>query len=262
MIALYQPRQSMLHRLHPLTKLVGSFGLIALALGVGFDWFPLVMFMAVLLPLSALGHVARPFLRTSLRLVLPFVISLFLIQSLFFPEGNTILARLGPLSIKAEGVRFAFASSARILLIIGALLLTLLTTHPGMLMLGLAQKGFPPTLAYVIVTTLQIVPLMRDRADHIIDAQRSRGMETQGSPLRRARALLALAGPLVLGSLLDVEERTLALEARAFSSTTPRTSLYDVRDPVTERVLRWLIVLLIVAVIGFRVVGALWAAWL
>ncbi|HEY0738123.1 MAG TPA: energy-coupling factor transporter transmembrane component T [Herpetosiphonaceae bacterium] len=257
MIALYQPRSSPLHRLHPLTKLTFSFGLIVVALGAGIDWVPLALYLLVLIPLSILGGVVRPFLSISLRLLLPFAISLFVIQSLFFPEGTTILARLGPLSIKAEGVRFAFASTVRILLITGALLLTLLTTHPGVLMSGLVQKGMPPTLAYVVVTTLQIVPQMRERANLIVDAQRSRGLETQGSLLRRARALLPMIGPLVLGGLLDVEERTLALEARAFSATTPKTSLFELPDPAYERVLRWIILLSIVAIIGLRLVEAL-----
>jgi energy-coupling factor transport system permease protein len=257
MIALYQPRSSLLHRLNPVTKLVISFGMIVAALAIPFDWAPLVLYVLVLVPLSLLGGVARAFLSTSLRLLLPFAISLFVIQSLFFPEGSTILARLGPLSIKAEGVRFAFGSTVRILLITGSLLLTLLTTHPGMLMTALTQKGVPPALAYVIVTTLQIVPQMRQRASTIVDAQRARGLETEGSLPRRARALLPLLAPLVLGSLVDVEERSLALEARAFGARTPKTSLFALADPPGERVLRWCILLLMVAVITFRLVEAL-----
>jgi energy-coupling factor transport system permease protein len=257
MMTLYQPRQSPMHRLNPVTKLVISFGLIVLALGLPVDWAPLLLFVVVLLPLSLLARVGRPFLRISLTLLLPFAISLFLIQSLFFPEGSTILARLGPLSVKAEGVRFAFASTVRILLITGAMLLTLLTTHPGILMTALAQKGMPPALAYVIVTTLQIVPQMRQRAATIVDAQRARGLETQGSLVLRARALLPLVGPLVLGSLVDVEERSLALEARGFSSTTPKTSLYMIADPLPERIFRWCVVLLMVGMILFHIVRAL-----
>lgn len=255
MIALYQPGTSPLHRLHPVSKLVFSLGLIALALGSGWFWAPLLAYL-LLLPLSALGGVLRPFMRISLRLVLPFVISLFLIQSLFFPEGSTLLARIGPLAIKAEGVRFAVASSLRILLIIGALLLTLLTTHPGLLMLGLTEKGLPPTLAYVIATALQLVPLLRERAQLIIDAQRARGLETEGAVWRRLRALLPLIGPLVLGALLDVEQRTLAIEARAFNAPTRRTSLYELRDPLPERLLRWSVALLALALLGTRLVEA------
>ena len=164
---------------------------------------------------------------------------------------------MGPLTIKAEGVRFAFASSVRILLITGALLFTLLTTHPGEMMTALVQTGVPSTLTYVIVTTLQILPQLRDRASTIVDAQRSRGLETEGSLLVRTRALVPLIGPLVLGALLDVGERALALEARGFSATTPKTSLFVVSDPTWERVLRWSILLLIVVMLGFRLWEAL-----
>ena len=257
MMTLYQPEQSILHRLHPLTKLTISFGLIVLALGAVVDWAPLVIFVLVLMPLSIVAHVGRSFLSTSLRLLLPFAVSLFLIQSLFFPEGTTVLAQLGPLSIKAEGVRFAFATTVRVLLITGALLLTLLTTHPGALMSALMQKGLQPALAYVIVTTLQTVPQMRQRAALIIDAQRARGLETEGSLLHRARALLPLLGPLVLGAIVDVEERSLALEARAFSSRTPKTSLFEIADPPGERIFRWIILLAMVGIILARLVQAL-----
>jgi energy-coupling factor transport system permease protein len=231
--------------------------MIAVALGSGVDWAPLVLYLFVLLPLSLVARVGRIFVTTNLRLLLPFALSLFIIQSLFFTEGTTIIASFGPFNIKAEGIRFAFASTVSILLISSSLLLTLLTTHPGLLMTGLVQKGFPPQLAYVIVTTLQIVPQMRERAATIIDAQRARGMETEGSFAVRFRALIPLVGPLVLGSLLDVEERSLALEARGFSATTPKTSLYVLTDPLAERILRWLIVLGIVAVIVYRLFEAL-----
>lgn len=252
MIGLYQPRTSAVHRLNPLTKLSISFGLIVLALGLPADWAPLAVFVFILVPLSMAAQVTGAFLSSSLRLLLPFAISLFVIQSLFFPEGQQVLARLGPLTIKAEGVRFAFASSVRILLITGALLFTLLTTHPGEMMTALVQAGVPSSLTYIIVTTLQIVPQLRDRASTIVDAQRSRGLETEGSLLVRTRALLPLVGPLVLGALLDVGERALALEARGFSATTPKTSLVLVPDSQWQRVLRWSIVLLIVAMLGLR----------
>jgi energy-coupling factor transporter transmembrane protein EcfT len=49
----------------------------------------------------------------------------------------------------------------------------------------MAMRGMSPSLTYIIVSTLQILPQMRNKANTIIDAQRSRGLETQGS-LRRS----------------------------------------------------------------------------
>jgi len=66
-------------------------------------------------------------------------------------------------------------------------------------------------------------------------------MDTEGSVLRRARGVVPLAGPMVLGALSDVEERTMALEARAFSAPARRTPVRLLPDSVTQRALRWLI---------------------
>lgn len=253
---LFQPRASAIHALHPLTKLVVAFAVLLLALSAGGPWLPLALYGTLLL-VAALARVAQAFMSTSLRTVLPFAVSLFVIQSLFFGEGGTVLARLGPLAIREEGVWFAFAGSARILTIAGALLLVLLTTHPSALLAGLVQKGAPPQLAYVIGSTLLLVPQLQARAQQIGDAQRARGLRTDGSLVRRGRALVALAAPLVIGALVDVDERTLALEARSFNAAGPKTSLHDVPDTALDRLLRWGTALLLVAVVAVRLAGAL-----
>jgi energy-coupling factor transport system permease protein len=168
---------------------------------------------------------------------------LFLIQGLLWPGGSPV-ARLGPLSLKAEGLAFALASTGRILMIVSSFLLLALSTRPDLLMIALAQRGFPSTLSYIVVTTIQIVPYFQGKARAILDAQRSRGLETEGGLRRRVRALLPLIVPLVLSSILDVEERAIALEARAFGRRGTKTSLQELSDSRAQSVLRWAILAL------------------
>ncbi len=97
-------------------------------------------------------------------------------------------------------------------------------------MSDLTRRGLPGQFAYVIISTLQILPQMQAKAQTIIAAQRSRGLDTESSFLRRAGSLVPLVGPLVFGSLVEVEERAIAIEARGFTSTHPKTSLYDIPD--------------------------------
>jgi energy-coupling factor transport system permease protein len=73
--------------------------------------------------------------------------------------------------------------------------------------------------------------------------------------LRRGRALVPLIGPIVLGSLIDVRERTFALEARAFGARKTRTAYRVVDDPPIDRWLRWLIVLGFVLLIAAALAG-------
>ena len=92
---------------------------------------------------------------------------------------------------------------------------------------------------------------MVERARLVVDAQRSRGLDTEGGVWRRAAGVVPLVGPVVIGALHAVEARSLALEARAFGRPGPRHLLWAPADPGPERVARWLVlVALVVAVIG------------
>jgi energy-coupling factor transport system permease protein len=69
--------------------------------------------------------------------------------------------------------------------------------------------------------------------------------------------MLPLLSPLVLGMFTDVEERSTAMEARAFGSTARRTSLVPVPDSTVQRVSRWVFVLLALAAVATPIVMGL-----
>jgi len=163
------------------------------------------------------------------------------------------LFNVGPFALKEEGLVFALTSTGRILMVVTSFLWFAFTTRPDVLMSTLTQRGFSPSLAYIIVSTLQIVPRFRARAVAILDAQQSRGLDIGGSLPSRGRAVLPLVVPLVLSSLIDVEERALAIEARGFNHPGAKTSLTEVTEAAWEPVARWCIAIAAVAVVGLGV---------
>lgn len=239
---MYIDRDSGLHRLHPLTKLALAFATLVAGLALPWLWAPYALFLLVVVPLALWGRVAAPLLGAAWRIVLPFAISLFLIQG-FFWTGGTPLFEIGPFSLKQEGVLFAALMTGRILVIVSSFLLLTLSTRADALMIALSRRGAPPTLAYIILTTLQIIPRFREKAGTILDAQQARGLETGGSLGHRLRALLPLVQPLILGSIVDIEERAIALEARGFSRQGPKSYLLELNDSMAQLALRWLLVL-------------------
>jgi energy-coupling factor transport system permease protein len=82
-------------------------------------------------------------------------------------------------------------------------------------------------------------------------------MDTEGQFWQRARGVVPLAAPVVFGALTEVEERTMALEARAFSAPGRQTLLRIPADGALDRVLRWGAVLALVALVGLRISGRL-----
>lgn len=251
-LSFYVKSDSLLHRLNPLTKLTLVFSLILIAFGSPWYWTPHLIILLVIVPLSFLGKVQREYFQAAVRLILPAAGFLFVMQALFQPGGQTVLLRLWLLTITQESLMFAFSNAARIFVMVSSFTLFLLTTHPSELMSDLTRRGLPGQFAYVIISTLQIIPQMQAKAQTIIAAQRSRGLDTQSSFSKRVGALVPLVGPLVFGSLVEVEERAIAIEARGFTSKRPKTSLYEIPDSGLDKALRWGLAALVVASFASR----------
>jgi energy-coupling factor transport system permease protein len=112
-----------------------------------------------------------------------------------------------------------------------------------------------PRFAFVAAATVEAVPTLVERAATIGESQRARGLDTEGSVRARLRGLLPIVGPVIITSLTDVEERSLALESRAFSRPGRRHLLWSMPDTTWERGLRWLLLAALVALLVARATG-------
>jgi energy-coupling factor transporter transmembrane protein EcfT len=119
-------------------------------------------------------------------------------------------------------------------------------------MLALSQVGIPKSITYVVVTAIQIAPYFQARAIKIQEAQQSRGLQTEGNILIRSRALIPMILPLILASIVDVEERSIAIEARAFQSSNRKSSLYEISDSIEQQIIRYLLLALVILLIIIR----------
>lgn len=252
---IYIEGNSGLHKLHPLTKL--AFSGLCFACAAALPTLPrlLGMFGLVILPLAIWGRLTKAFVKACLLVVGPFLLSLSIIQG-FFHGGETLLFALGRFTYTLEGLMAGLLFAARLLVALGGTLLLMQSTDQAHLMQALTERGFPARIAYVVLTAIQIFPSFQDRAQVIMDAQQARGLELQTGALNRARLLLPMVGPLILGSVMNVSERAMALEARGFSSPAQKTSLHSLADTAAQRALRWLLVAAAAALLLWR----LWSA--
>lgn len=255
MQSIYVLKSSPLHTLHPLTKLAATVLFVIAAYMLPGLLSPLVLFGIVVL-LATIGGVVGNFLRTVLIGLLPITLSLFVIQGILFPPAGATPLPLGPITLTREGLAFAFVASTRLLVFTASILLLLRTTHPADLVFALTERGLPYSIGYILLVSLQIIPDMTARATAILDVQRSRGLETRGV-LRRIRSLAPLVGPLVVGALLDVEDRAMVLESRAYTVAGPKTSLRQLVDSRIQRAARLLFVCAIVGLIVGRIAGVI-----
>lgn len=255
MTTLYVDRASPVHRLNPVTKLVALLSLLVIVFAVPYWWASALVLLAVIMPAAVIARCGGRLAKLGGAILLPIVGVLVIVQGLTFPGGETPVWQWGVLTATAEGLMFALTIGARIIVLVLASILLVLTTHPGDLMSALTERGLSPKFSYIISSTLQLIPSFQDRANAILLAQQARGLAIPRNPLRRAGVLLPLLGPLVLGMFTDVDERSTAMEARGFGSTARRTSLIPVPDNAGQQVARWLMPAVAVAAI---VVGIVW----
>lgn len=252
----YIHRNSPVHKLNPLTKgvffcCVVTMAFAAPSVAIVFSLLGVVVIAAIV------AKVARNLAALVLKSTFLIVLLIFIVQGLFYPGSKAALWTIGPVTVWREGLDFATFTSARLITIIAATVLFILTTRAEDLVSEMMAHGLSRKLGYVVLMTMQIVPQMQARAAAILDAQRSRGLETEGSLIKRFRAYIPIVGPLVVGSIISLETRSLAIEARGFSSPTRRVRVEEIRDSRGEKVSRWAIAALTASFVVWR-----FASWI
>lgn len=251
---IYQAGSTAIHRLNPASKLVLAISLGISALAAHNVW----MQVGVLLLCLVLLAWARALTR-SIKAIYPFFLFfipiLFVVQSLFW-SGESQILRLGPVEVQVEGIRFSIEVTVRLITLLLGFYLLQATTRPGELVSDLERRGLPPRMAFVLLATLQAIDEMKEYAAAIMQAQQCRGVEVQGNLMLRLRAFFPIVSPLIIGSLLNVENRALALELRGFNAGVPKTFINTSDEQTWERFLRWGFIFLAVIILGIRL------AWL
>jgi energy-coupling factor transport system permease protein len=243
---------SWLHHRNPLTKLLA----LAFVLLSAFLLPPTVLIVLALIIVAAVwsAGLLRPTAR-AMRIPALLLLSILVVNGLFYPGATDVLVSFGPLAITREGLTFGLVSAGRILVAFLAAVAFLFTTLADDLLESLIARGASHRISFVVLSAVQMVPRMQERAGGILEAQQARGLSLGGSIVRRIRALVPLIGPVVLGSLVDVRERTFALEARGFGARPSRTAYRVVTDPPVDRWLRLGLVVGCVAVVVVAVTG-------
>ena len=232
----YRPGTGLLHRTHPFTTvtLAAAVSVLAFLLpGPAGPWMLVLALCAI-----AVAAQVTPALVTAAAFSAPFWVFLVVIHGVL---GGDFAA--------------ALVLAGRITAILTVFLLLLASVHPGRLVDAMLQRGVPFGFAYLLAATLQAVPQLQQRAATILAEQRCRGLRVGGSIWRRARAVVPLAVPLVLGALAEVDERALALEVRGAASEARRTPLEPPLDPPADRAARWLLLASVVGTAAWRVLA-------
>ena len=240
-IGQYYPSNSVVHRIDPRFKLVGTmFYITALFFVNHFAGYGIAALFIFALVKTA--RVPVLFLLRGLRAVL-FILSFAILLNLFMTPGETVLFTLGFLRVTMEGVVMAAQMGMRlVLLITGSSILTL-TTSPIQLTDGIEALLRPlkplkvpaHDIAMMMTIALRFIPTLAEEMDKIMKAQKARGAELDtGGLLKRAKSLLPILVPLFVSAFKRADELATAMEARCYRGDVGRTRMKIMRVTGTD----------------------------
>lgn len=250
-LTLYVDKDSLIHRMDPLTKLLYVFVSIAVTYILPFHVFVFSV-TAISLAMLIIGRVflkILPIIAVSIVLI----ISIIIVQGIFHPDNVTVLFSVWGITFYKEGLSYALLLTLRVINMLSAFGVLILTTMPDEMIERLIRKGMSPKVGYIFLSVLQIIPQMQATMGKITDAQRSRGMETEGNLLVRIRAFFPLISPVILNSLNDTRERAIALEIRGFSTKGSKTFLHITKHYRYQRIIQYGLIAVFIGSIIWRI---------
>lgn len=215
-IGQYYPADSILHRLDPRVKLIGT--LVFIVSLFLFDTF-LGYILAGLFLYGAikLSKVPFKFIVKGLKAVVILLV-FTLIFNVFLTPGEPIFT-LGFIKITKEGLRTAAFMGVRLVfLILGSSLMTF-TTTPNQLtdglenVLGPLKKIHVPVheVAMMMSIALRFIPILLEETDKIMKAQQARGADFEsGKMIQRAKAMIPILVPLFISAFRRASDLAMA----------------------------------------------------
>jgi energy-coupling factor transport system permease protein len=214
MLSLYVERASVVHRVHPVAKVVGLLFMFVAAF-VADRPLALLPLLAGVLALAAIAGAAATLWR--LRLLFT-VIVLVTAGTWSFFYGKD-------LGFSAPGLWYGVTMGLKLGTFFACGILFLATTKVEELATALRVLKVPYYFGFTLTLAVRLVPVFFGATVAVHEAQRCRGLDFgRGSAGTRLRQYGRLVVPVFLGALRRADRMAMALEIRGFNSGRTRTA--------------------------------------
>lgn len=249
-------KKGIISRMYPLAKLITAIVLGTTAIIVQTWQFGYMVLLPSMMLLALIDGKFVSYFKKVASVSIVFFSFIFLIQAFLVPNGATIW-QWKFLHLTEGGLATALNITSIILAFLTTLLLVFETTNISDLMVSLQKTGMPNGAAYVFLASLQMIPQMNQRSKVIMQAQRARGIETEGNMWIRVKAFLPTLSPLIISSITDIGDKAATLEARAFSSKAPNTFYRQIKANTMDKIIPIVVTVLCVLYIVWTYVPGL-----
>lgn len=221
----YAPRDTFLHKLHPLAKIIMVISIFTI-ISLLWDLVLLTICAAVVLFLYFISRAPKKWLLLSAfalyRFIEAGIIGITQPAGVFkhLPSeiASMLIFSLGPIKFYYGGLIWALAYTYRILIGMGITLMFIYTTSINDIIRTLRALRVPPKITFVIVLAFRFVPELIRELGQTSMAQKLRGWKIKSkNPAKVAKMAIPVAGPLTRRMVTYVDRLYLTVQIRAFS---------------------------------------------
>ena len=260
-IGQYYPAKSVLHRLDPRTKFLGTLGFL-ISVFLFHTFLGYAVATAFLVAMIAISKVPVKFMFKGLKAIV-MILLITVVFNIILTPGE-VLWRFGIIKVTREGLVLAGRMAIRLVyLVIGSSIMTL-TTTPNQLTDGLERLLRPLNkirvpvheIAMMMSIALRFIPILLEETDKIMKAQIARGADFEnGNLIQKAKNMVPLLVPLFISAFRRANDLAMAMEARCYHGGEHRTQMkplhYEKRDYAAYGIL----VAYLAVGVAFRVAG-------
>ena len=227
----YYQTDSVLHRLDPRVKLIGTFAFIV-GLFLAGNVAGYAVAAIFLVSMIKLSHVPVKFMLKGMKAIASLIV-ITVVFNTFMTPGE-VLIQVWKLKVTKEGLIMAAKLAVRLsFLIVGSSIMTL-TTTPNQLtdaienVMGPLKRLHVPVheVAMMMSIALRFIPILMEETDKIMKAQEARGASfDSGNLIDKTKALIPLLVPLFISAFRRANDLAMAMEARCYRGGDSRTKM-------------------------------------
>jgi len=247
----YRYTDSLLHKLDPRVKLLAMLLFSVYALMFKNAALQAAVFLFVLV-YASMGRTLDNVWRAGKVLLSVFIVTVLMWTLTMRGETRIVLW------LSVEGLLYGISAAFTLVVIIITGIVFISTTKVEDITLGCMRLGLPYRGAFVISTTLRMIPTIADTGVTILQAQKSRGLDVDsGSFMQKLKKYVPLIVPAIVSVIRGTTVFAMALESKGFGYSDKRVNYiiiaYKPLDYVFSLALALLMILAFVIKFYFKI---------
>ena len=169
-----------------------------------------------------------------------------------------------PVMFTIFGIRYyasGFAWATKFYLRVGPMMPSLfvifLSIDTADLSVLMCKAGIPYNAVFTFIDSFQVITLLNKDMDQIRDAQRSRGLQTEGSLLTRMKAIVPIIVPVVASAIVKVQDQAIAMDTKGFNAKCKKTVYREFSPYKADPYFKWAGIALSVFSVGYKALVSL-----